>query len=62
MDRWFGQVLRKPEMTRCGIVGSPDEVRDEIALLREAGADHLVLHPVSWSPDTVENLATIVAT
>lgn len=61
MERWFTEVLGRPDMVHCGLSGPPEAIREELAGLRDAGADHLVLHPVAWSANTIETLTRVVA-
>jgi probable F420-dependent oxidoreductase len=59
MGRWFTEVLRRPEMTHCGLSGTVEQVRAQLQPILEAHPDHLVLHPVSWTPTTVEDMRAI---
>jgi len=54
-------VYRNPEGTDAsGIHGTPEQVRERLEELVAAGANHLLLNPVSRYPEQLEALAEVV--
>jgi alkanesulfonate monooxygenase SsuD/methylene tetrahydromethanopterin reductase-like flavin-dependent oxidoreductase (luciferase family) len=54
-------VYRNPEGTDAsGIHGTPEQVRERLEELVAAGANHLLLNPVSRYAEQVEALAGVV--
>ena len=61
LHRWFTVVYRNPEGTDAsGIHGTPEQVRERLEELVAAGANHLLLNPVSRYAEQVEALAGVV--
>ena len=61
LDRWFTQVYRNPAGTDAsGIHGTPDQVRQRLEDLVGAGANHLLLNPVSRHEAQLEAVADLV--
>jgi probable F420-dependent oxidoreductase len=61
LHRWFTVVYRNPEGTDAsGIHGTPEEVRERLEALIAAGANHLLLNPVSRHAEQLEAVATVV--
>jgi alkanesulfonate monooxygenase SsuD/methylene tetrahydromethanopterin reductase-like flavin-dependent oxidoreductase (luciferase family) len=61
LHRWFTLVYRNPEGTDAsGIHGTPEQVRDKLAELVGAGANHLLLNPVARYAEQLEALASVV--
>lgn len=61
LHRWFSVVYRNPEGTDAsGIHGTPEQVRERLEELVAAGANHLLLNPVSRYPEQLEALAEVV--
>jgi probable F420-dependent oxidoreductase len=47
LREWFRAFYRKPEMAdQVAVWGSPQKIADQIARLREAGVNHVLLNPV----------------
>jgi len=60
LHRWFTVVYRNPEGTDAsGIHGTPEQVRDRLEELVAAGANHLLLNPVSRYTEQLEALAEV---
>ena len=60
LHRWFTVVYRNPEGTDAsGIHGTPDQVRARLDELVAAGANHLLLNPVSRYEEQLEALAAV---
>jgi probable F420-dependent oxidoreductase len=60
VERWFTEAYRNPALTdQAGVFGTPDDVGEQLAALVAAGADHLLLNPVTRYDEQVEALATI---
>jgi alkanesulfonate monooxygenase SsuD/methylene tetrahydromethanopterin reductase-like flavin-dependent oxidoreductase (luciferase family) len=60
VHRWFSVVYRNPELTASGgVFGTPEEVREQLEELVAAGANHLLLNPVTRFPEQVEALAEV---
>jgi probable F420-dependent oxidoreductase len=61
LHRWFTVVYRNPEGTDAsGIHGTPEQVREKLAELVAAGANHLLLNPVARYTEQLEMLASVV--
>jgi probable F420-dependent oxidoreductase len=61
LHRWFTVVYRNPEGTDAsGIHGTPEEVRERLEALVAAGANHLLLNPVSRHAEQLEAVAAVV--
>lgn len=58
---WFTHVYRNADLTaRSGVFGTPEEVREQLEALAAAGANHLLLNPVSRHEHQVEALGKLV--
>jgi probable F420-dependent oxidoreductase len=58
LHRWFTVVYRNPEGTDAsGVHGTPEQVRERLEELVAAGANHLLLNPVSRYEEQLEALA-----
>jgi probable F420-dependent oxidoreductase len=61
LHRWFTVVYRNPEGTDAsGIHGTPEQVRERLEELVAAGANHLLLNPVTGYAEQIEALAGVV--
>jgi alkanesulfonate monooxygenase SsuD/methylene tetrahydromethanopterin reductase-like flavin-dependent oxidoreductase (luciferase family) len=61
LHRWFSVVYRNPEGTDAsGIHGTPEQVRERLEELVAAGANHLLLNPVSRYREQLEAVAEVV--
>jgi probable F420-dependent oxidoreductase len=61
LHRWFTVVYGNPEGTDAsGIHGTPEQVRERLERLAAAGANHLLLNPVSRYEEQLEALASVV--
>jgi alkanesulfonate monooxygenase SsuD/methylene tetrahydromethanopterin reductase-like flavin-dependent oxidoreductase (luciferase family) len=61
LARWFEQVYHDPPGTDAsGIHGTPEQVREQLEILIENGANHLLLNPVGAYTEQVEALAEVV--
>ena len=61
LHRWFTVVYRNPEGTNAsGIHGTPEQLRERLEELVAAGANHLLLNPVSRYAEQLEALAEVV--
>jgi probable F420-dependent oxidoreductase len=61
LDRWFTVVYRNPAGTDAsGVHGTPEQVRQQLEALVEAGANHLLLNPVCRYAEQVDALAATV--
>lgn len=61
LHRWFTVVYRNPEGTDAsGVHGTPEQVRERLEELVAAGANHLLLNPVSRYTEQLEALAFVV--
>jgi len=59
--RWFTDVYHNPPgVDLCGIHGTPETVRERLEEMVAAGANHLLLNPVSRYTEQVEALAEVV--
>ncbi|MGA7867856.1 MAG: LLM class flavin-dependent oxidoreductase [Stellaceae bacterium] len=60
LHRWFTVVYRNPEGTDAsGIYGTPEQVRERLEELVAAGANHLLLNPVTRYEEQVGALAEV---
>ena len=61
VDRWFATVYRRPGGADAfGIHGTPVQVREQLEALVAAGANHLLVNPVTRYSEQVEALAEVV--
>ena len=61
LDRWLSIVYRRPSGAAATEVhGTPEQVREQLEALVDAGASHLLLNPVGRHSEHVEALAEIV--
>jgi alkanesulfonate monooxygenase SsuD/methylene tetrahydromethanopterin reductase-like flavin-dependent oxidoreductase (luciferase family) len=61
VDRWFTTVYRRPGGAEgFGVHGTPAQVREQLEALVSAGANHLLLNPVTRYSEHVEALAEVV--
>jgi alkanesulfonate monooxygenase SsuD/methylene tetrahydromethanopterin reductase-like flavin-dependent oxidoreductase (luciferase family) len=61
LNRWFGIVYRdSTKADTAGIHGTPEQVREQLEALVSAGANHLLVNPVSRYAEQVEALAEVV--
>jgi probable F420-dependent oxidoreductase len=59
--RWFGEVYHNAAAADTnGIYGTPEQVRERLEELVDAGANHLLLNPVGRFDENVEMLASVV--
>jgi probable F420-dependent oxidoreductase len=59
--RWFGEVYHNAAAADSnGIYGTPEQVRERLEELVDAGANHLLLNPVARYEEQVEALASVV--
>jgi probable F420-dependent oxidoreductase len=57
LREWFGAFYHKPEMAdQVAVWGSPQHITDEIIRLKEAGVNHVLLHPVFDEEEQMERL------
>jgi probable F420-dependent oxidoreductase len=60
LDRWFTEVYHDPPGTDAsGIHGTPEQVAEKLEELIAAGANHLLLNPVSRYAEQLEALAEL---
>jgi probable F420-dependent oxidoreductase len=60
LDRWFSIVYRRPGGADAGdVYGTPEQVREQLEALVDAGASHLLLNPVGRHVEQVEALAEV---
>ena len=60
LDRWFTEVYHNPAGTDAsGIHGTPETVRERLEELVAAGANHLLLNPVSRHAEQLEAVAEL---
>jgi alkanesulfonate monooxygenase SsuD/methylene tetrahydromethanopterin reductase-like flavin-dependent oxidoreductase (luciferase family) len=60
VERWFATAYGNPDLTdQGGVFGTPDEVGQQLEALAAAGANHLLLNPVTRYEEQVEALAAI---
>jgi probable F420-dependent oxidoreductase len=61
LDRWLSIVYRRPGGAAAAEVhGTPEQVREQLEALVDAGANHLLVNPVGRHAEHVEALAEIV--
>ena len=61
VHRWFSEVYHNPGLTAAGgVFGTPEQVREQLEELVAAGANHLLLNPVTRFAEQVEALAEVV--
>ena len=62
VHRWFTEVYQNPGLTTGGgVYGTPEQVREQLEQLVAAGANHLLLNPVTRYSEQVEALAEVIA-
>jgi alkanesulfonate monooxygenase SsuD/methylene tetrahydromethanopterin reductase-like flavin-dependent oxidoreductase (luciferase family) len=60
VHRWFSVVYHNPDLTAAGgVFGTPAQVREQLEELVAAGANHLLLNPVTRFAEQVEALAEV---
>jgi alkanesulfonate monooxygenase SsuD/methylene tetrahydromethanopterin reductase-like flavin-dependent oxidoreductase (luciferase family) len=60
LGRWFTEVYHNPPGTDAsGIHGTPEEVRERLEDLVAAGANHLLLNPISHHVEQLEAVAEV---
>jgi alkanesulfonate monooxygenase SsuD/methylene tetrahydromethanopterin reductase-like flavin-dependent oxidoreductase (luciferase family) len=60
VERWFATAYGNPALTdQGGVFGTPDDVGEQLEALAAAGANHLLLNPVTRFDEQVEALAAI---
>jgi probable F420-dependent oxidoreductase len=60
LERWFTEVYHNPPGTDAsGIHGTPEEVRERLEDLVAAGANHLLLNPISRHGEQLEAVAEL---
>jgi probable F420-dependent oxidoreductase len=58
LRQWFGAFYHKPDMAdQVAIWGSPQQIRDAIKRLEDAGVSHILLHPVFDEEEQMERIA-----
>ncbi len=61
VHRWFSEVYHNPGLTEAGgVFGTPEQVREQLEALVDAGANHLLLNPITRFSEQTEALAEIV--
>ena len=61
LERWFTEVYHNPPGTdTSGIHGTPEHVRERLEELVTAGANHLLLNPISRHAEQLEAVAELV--
>jgi probable F420-dependent oxidoreductase len=61
LHRWYTEVYRNPAGTdTSGIHGTPEQVREKLQAMIAAGANHLLLNPVSRHVEQLQALAEVV--
>ena len=61
LERWFTEVYHNPPGTDAsGILGTPEVVRERLEDLVAAGANHLLLNPISRHAEQLEAVAEVV--
>jgi probable F420-dependent oxidoreductase len=59
--RWFTDVYHNPPMLETnGFYGTPEQAREYIEAIRDQGANHLLLNPVTRQEEQIEALAEII--
>ena len=60
LHRWFTEVYHNPAGTDAsGIHGTPEQVAEKLAALVDAGANHLLLNPISRHNEQLEAVAQL---
>jgi alkanesulfonate monooxygenase SsuD/methylene tetrahydromethanopterin reductase-like flavin-dependent oxidoreductase (luciferase family) len=60
VERWFTEVYHNPPGTDAsGIHGTPEQVRERLEDLVAAGANHLLLNPISRYAEQLEAVAEV---
>lgn len=60
VEQWFRQAYGNPQLTeQAGVFGTPDDVGQQLESLVAAGANHLLLNPVTRYDEQLEELASI---
>jgi alkanesulfonate monooxygenase SsuD/methylene tetrahydromethanopterin reductase-like flavin-dependent oxidoreductase (luciferase family) len=60
LARWFTEVYHNPPGTDAsGIHGTPEQVRERLEDLVAAGANHLLLNPISRYAEQLEAVAEV---
>jgi alkanesulfonate monooxygenase SsuD/methylene tetrahydromethanopterin reductase-like flavin-dependent oxidoreductase (luciferase family) len=60
LNRWFTEVYHNPPGTDAsGIHGTPEQVRERLEELVAAGANHLLLNPISRHAEQLEAVAEL---
>jgi alkanesulfonate monooxygenase SsuD/methylene tetrahydromethanopterin reductase-like flavin-dependent oxidoreductase (luciferase family) len=60
LERWFTEVYHNPPGTDAsGIHGTPEQVRERLEDLVAAGANHLLLNPISRHAEQLEAVAEL---
>ena len=60
LNRWFTEVYHNPAGTDAsGIHGTPEQVREKLESLVAAGANHLLLNPISRHAEQLEAVAEL---
>jgi alkanesulfonate monooxygenase SsuD/methylene tetrahydromethanopterin reductase-like flavin-dependent oxidoreductase (luciferase family) len=60
VERWFATAYGNPALTdQGGVFGTPDDVGEQLAALAAAGANHLLLNPVTRFEEQLDALAAI---
>src|SRR5262245_19552149 len=60
LERWFTEVYHNPPGTDAsGIHGTPEQVRERLEELVAAGANHLLLNPISRHAEQLEAVAEL---
>ena len=63
LREWFGAFYHKPEVAdQVAVWGSPQQIRDAIRRLEDAGVSHILLNPVFDEEEQMEQLAQEVLT
>jgi probable F420-dependent oxidoreductase len=58
LREWFGAFYHKPEMAdHVAVWGSAQQIADELKCLKDAGVNHVLLHPVFDEEQQMERLA-----
>ncbi len=60
MDRWYTKVYRRPQGAEDkDVYGTPEQVREKLEALVDAGATHLLVNPAGRYAEQVEALAEL---
>ena len=61
LREWFGAFYAQPEMAdRVAVWGSPQRIVDQVARLKQAGINHVLLNPVFDEEEQIEQLVADV--